>query len=149
MKIRYAAFFLLAAMLTACGGGGTSTGGAGAAVGNTIVSGTASLGIIKNGRVKVYQITGDGRKTFLAETTTDNSGRYSVSITTPTTPILVEVSGGTYVDEATGLTVVRSDSEILHAAVSSPSAIQQVAVTPLTELAYRLAGSPCETIAAV
>ena len=142
MKIRYAAFFLLAAMLTACGGGGTSTGGAGAAVGNTIVSGTASLGIIQNGRVKVYQLTGDGRKIFLAETTTDSSGRYSVSITTPTTPILVEVSGGTYVDEATGLTVVRSDSEILHAAVSSPSAIQQVAVTPLSELAYRLAGSP-------
>ena len=142
MKIRFAVLLLLTALVTACGGGGTSTGGAGAAVGNTIVSGTASLGIIQNGRVKVYQVTSDGRKIFLAETTTDSSGRYSVSITTPSTTVLVEVSGGTYVDEATGFTVIRSDSEVLHAAVGSPATNQQIAVTPLTEIAYRLAGSP-------
>lgn len=142
MKIRYAALFLLTILLTACGGGGTSTGGTVQSPGSTVISGTASLGIIKDGRVKVYQLTSDGRKLFLAETRTDAYGRYSVSITTPTTPVLVEVSGGSYTDEATGLSVVRSDSEVLHAVVGSPGTIQPIAVTPLTELAYQLAGSP-------
>lgn len=148
MKIRFAVLLLLTALLTACGGGGTSTGGAAAGAGSTTISGTASLGIIKNGRVKVYQLTSDGRKIFLAETTTDSSGRYSVLITTPTTPILVEVSGGIYVDEASGLQVVRADTDILHAAVGSPGIGQQIAVTPLTELAYRLA-SPTLTAAGI
>lgn len=51
--------------------------------------------------------------------------------------MLVEVTGGTYIDEATGNTQTNTT---LSAALSGVSGNVSVAVTPLTEIAYKLVG---------
>lgn len=142
MKKQIAALFLIVACIYGCGGGGTTTGGTAATPGQITITGTASLGIIKGSTVKAYRITTDNLRIYLAETRTNNLGWYSLSFTRPDSPVVIEVSGGEYVDEATGITVRRSENDILHAVVSSVGSATQIAVTPLTELAYQLSGSP-------
>ena len=68
------------------------------------------------------------------------NGEYSIDISTYTGPVLLEATGGTYIDEATGATVPLASplrSIIGNATGSSVSA----AITPLTELAFQDANS--------
>ena len=106
--------------------------------GGTTISGYAAKGAIRGGTVKVYSLV-DGQKATLLGTTTTNSpdGSYSVNIGTYAGPVLIEVSGGTYMDEATGQEIPLTVP--LRAALSNASGAVTAVVTPLTELAVRLA----------
>jgi hypothetical protein len=123
--------------LISCGGGGgspslpTETG--------AMVNGVASKGLISGGTVKVYAIDSNGQKgSLLGSTTTDSNGHYSIEIIYDG-PVLVEITGGTYIDEATGET--KDLAEPLRAALPHTSGDVDVAVTPLTEIAVRIAES--------
>lgn len=124
-------------MLTACGGGGGSTGSV-----STSVSGVASKGPIKDGEVTVYAvdaITGQKGK-ILGTDMTDDQGNYSVDLKGYTGNVLVEVVNGTYIDEANP-TGPRKDNVKLQAALPEVTGQVTVAVTPLTELAVKMAGT--------
>ena len=123
-------------VMAGCSGGGGGSG-SGAATPETVVSGVASKGIIKNGAIKVYALNADGSKgTLLKETVTDDSGAYHADLGTYQGPVLVEASGS-YTDEATGALVTISADAPLRAALDSVSGETSVAVTPLTELAVQ------------
>jgi len=121
-----------ALILTGCGGGGG---------GEVTISGLASKGPISGGTVTVFALNADGSKgNQLGTATTGADGSYSVNIGSYTGNVLVEVTGGTYTDEATGNEVIRADTDKFHAARSGVSENVKVAVTPLTEIAYQLVG---------
>lgn len=129
------------AITAGCGGGGGGGNGP-----STIVSGTASKGIIFPGTVKLYGVDANGAKgiTPLANVATDSNGKYMANLGSYAGPLVVEVSGD-YTDEATGSTMTISPAAPLHAVVdavdTSTNNNRTVAITPLTDLAYSLAGT--------
>jgi hypothetical protein len=102
------------------------------------VSGLAAKGLVSGGAVEVYSLNDDGTYgELLGSATTASDGSYSVDIGDYTGPVVVEVTGGTYTDEATGETVKLDGA--LRAALASVSGDVDAAVTPLTEIAVRVA----------
>src|SRR5450759_5806832 len=89
--------------LTACGGG--SAGGGSGSTGSTIpvgsVSGISFDGLILNGTVSVYDFTTGAKAALLGQTTSDSSsGLYSLSLQVESRPVLLEITGGYYIEEA-------------------------------------------------
>lgn len=120
------------------GGCSSSSDDAAAVSAKQSVSGTASMGLIKNGTVNIFALDADGQKTTPALTSgsTDDFGTYTLSVR-PRGPILIEVTHGSYVDEATGETI--DFDGVLRAVLPAVDEEVEVAVTPLTELAVRIA----------
>ena len=88
--------------------------------------------------VDVYAITNNGQKgSLLGSTTTDSDGAFSLEIDNYDGPVLLEVTGGKYIDEATGYETDLIG--ILRASLPSLSGNVKVAITPLTEIAVRMA----------
>ncbi len=85
--------------------------------------------------MKFYVLNTDGTKGDLLATGTEDAGRsYSASLTTgPDDQILVEASGGSFMDEATGAFVTLKDSDVLTAVF--PTGTTSVTVTFLAHMA--------------
>ncbi|MFH1873854.1 MAG: carboxypeptidase-like regulatory domain-containing protein [Pseudomonadota bacterium] len=77
----------------------TIDGGNVTEVGNPTITGTVAKGAVHNAAVTIYELTHNGFGEVLAETTTDENGRYSVELDV-SGPIAVVAIGGTYIDEA-------------------------------------------------
>jgi hypothetical protein len=136
IKPIFSATFALAIMtLLSCSGTTTPD------VANTItISGVAAKGPINDGNIKVYPVKNGqvdtGTVLGSGKTATDGSGAYSVALhSTPVGPVVVEVSGGSYTDEASGTPAVGIQVP-LRAVVSSVADGAKIAVTPLTNLAF-------------
>ena len=88
------------AFLTACGGGGGggSTGPTGSTIPVGSVSGTAFDGLILNGTVSVYDFSTGAKGALLGQATTDGNGLYALSLQVESRPVLVEITGGYYVE---------------------------------------------------
>src|SRR5512143_4000936 len=136
----------LMSLLFGCGGGGsnaTTPGGNGGTAGaNGIVSGTAVKGPISGGTVTAFAITNGTMGMQLASGTTDSQGNYNIPIGDYTGPVMLQMSGGTYVDEATGATVAMAPGDVMTAvmtALSSNTTVTGVQITPLTSMAQAMA----------
>lgn len=130
--------FAVALFSAGCGAGGDDDGGGGGGGGATTVSGTASKGGIEGGTANVFALGEDGeRGELLGTDTTDSNGEYSVDVGDYTGNVLVEVTGGTYVDEATGETVTNPDT--FRAVLTGAEGSVSVMATPATEIACRVA----------
>ncbi len=118
-----------------------STGGAtnGTMGGPTIVNGLAAQGPIANGNVSIYAITSGQISNLLASTTTGSSGAFLANLGSYNGPMMVQVTGGSYTDEATGKTI-QMGSNMLRTAVSNAAGNVTVAVTPITEMAVQYMG---------
>ncbi|WP_129124895.1 hypothetical protein [Geomonas oryzae] len=120
---------VLCSLLAACGGGGSSSS-------STTVNGVASKGPIKDGAVSVYAVNADGtRGRLLGTGTTGSDGTYKVQNLSYKGNLIVIVTGGTYLDEATGTADV--PNTVLKAALSDVTGSVNVAVTPLTDVAFK------------
>lgn len=120
--------------LVACGGGSTET----------TVSGNAVKGPV-NG-AKVVAKKADGTVCASAETSTDGTGAFRFT-TTCEGDLVIEVSGGTYKDEATGATTtLTSPLKVMVAATGAPAT---ATITPLTTLAFssNFGGTPISAAA--
>lgn len=147
MKIRtlFGTVVLLAVMtLFGCGGGGGSETPTPPPpptpppAGSVTISGVAAMGPIDGGDVKVYAVRDNqvDTSTVLGIGKTAADGSYAITLfSVPTGPVVVEVTGGTFTDEATGTPGVNL-KVTLNAAVSSVVDGTQIAVTPITQLAY-------------
>jgi hypothetical protein len=96
----------LSALLGGCGGGGSST----ASVAETTVSGDVVKGPIAKAKVSLYKTTTDGKQgDLLTQTTTDDKGHYSATVSgyTGVVTVVASVVNGTtsMCDEATGQTI--------------------------------------------
>lgn len=139
----HTALALVAVSLFGCGGGGGGSTGENPGTGvSTVVSGIASKGLIQGGTVSAFKIVNNIKGDLLATAITGANGSYTLDLGSYTGAALLEISGGTYTDEATGASgVTIPASAPLHAVVSSLSGTVPVAITPLTELAFQLAGT--------
>lgn len=103
------AFFVTGVLVLAgCGGGGATDGTTGDLPDtrpSAVVSGTAFDGLIINGTVNIYDWSTGKKGALLASGQTDGQGLYSISISTPDKPILVEVTNGYYIEEASGVQI--------------------------------------------
>lgn len=133
------ALISMSVVLTACGGGSGSGSGSDSSSVNTVVGGVASKGLIAGGTVNVYAINADGTQgTLLGTGTTASDGTYSVDIGSNSGDLLVEVTGGSYTDEATGNTVT---NDTLRAAITDAAGSVSASVTAFTEVAVQKAGA--------
>lgn len=137
MKMRQLELAIMALVLVACGG---SSNGLPPARPFSTVSGNAVAAEIENGQVAVYSLDRNGKGTLLGSTTTDAQGFYSLDLQTPSQPVLIEVSGGRYIEEASGIGVDVADGQVLRAVARYQSGQPlSVMVTPLTQIAAGLA----------
>ena len=100
-----------------------------------VLSGKVIDGVISDATVTVYAF-GDGvRGRRLGSSTTDTNGNYSLEIQAASQLVLIESTGGTYIEQATGTVVTVPSGEVLHAIVpyESGQPVESM-VTPLTHL---------------
>jgi hypothetical protein len=64
------------------------------------VSGTTFDALVVGGTVSVYDFTMGAKGNLLGQATSDAKGIYSVPVQAETRPILVEMTGGYYIEEA-------------------------------------------------
>ena len=119
---------------------GVSTGGSGSTNSSTMINGIAMDSPIANGTVSIYAITNGQMGNLLASTTTGQNGSFTANLGSYTSAMMVQVTGGAYVDDATGKTV-QMGSMVLRTALSNAAGNVSVAVTPLTETAVEYMGN--------
>ncbi|MEJ2653058.1 MAG: fibronectin type III domain-containing protein [Gammaproteobacteria bacterium] len=142
-KIRHSLFsgiiIVLFVLLAGCGNGG----GDNVTASPSTINGYASKGPVADGTATAYAIANGAIGSALGTATTNADGAYSISIENHTGPVLIEVTGGTYIDEATGdtLALPNAPGNGLTAAVESVTAGQtlNIQVTAVTTQATDLA----------
>jgi hypothetical protein len=130
-------------LATGCGGGGSAGSGGDEkpTASPNLVRGVASKGPLQGSTVCAFAIVNNAKSSALGTCAANiANGAYSIDIGTYTGPVLLEVLGGSYIDEASGATAILTAplrSMIGNAAGGTVSA----AITPLTELAFQDANS--------
>ncbi len=118
--------------LVACGAGG------GTAVTPSVsvnVAGQAIKGPVSGGQVCAYTLSSPRQQ--IACTTTDNNANYQLQLPAGTGEVLLEVTGGSYIDEATGQKVALTTP--LRTLTKAGGAVENILMTPFTELAVQRA----------
>lgn len=105
------------------------------------VRGVVTLGPVADADVRVYALSAKEFKgERLAQGKTDKRGAYTIALTAKTQPVVVEVSGGSYVEAASGRTVTWAEGQNLRAVAWFTSATSStIVVTPYTHAASGLA----------
>lgn len=142
------AIALFSALVMGCTKKETSMTG-GPPAGEATLRGAALLGPVAGATVTVYALLADGtRGAVLGTTTTDAAGNYSLKITYVGGPVEVVITGGTYVDEATGKTVT-NDTELLARLASVDTKVAGTAVaSAMSTIAARNSDGTPEKITA-
>ncbi|MEY2919938.1 MAG: hypothetical protein RL261_1243 [Pseudomonadota bacterium] len=139
--IGFSALALAVSLLVGCGGGGSSSSGGGPPVVTTgTLSGTATKGPVSGAAVKAFAINNGAKGNQLGSATTDASGNFTMSMDAYSGPVMLQVHGGSYLDEATGVRMNMLDADELTCVVpavtvSAGSTTAGVQVTPLTSMA--------------
>lgn len=141
MKYRFLVFvvgFTLA--LAGCGSGGGSNTQDNPPGGITTITGRVVDGAIAGGIVSVYKINTNGTKGTQVggPATTGTDGRYSVTASYEG-PVVIECSGGSYKDWATGTTINLTSSNVLSAVIPNATGAVTAQITPLTYMAAKKA----------
>lgn len=125
-------------LLAACGGGDDGGGDdSGNPPSATQVSGVAFKGLFASGTVAAFAITpGGAAGATLGSGSIAANGTFNVGLGNHTGPALVIASGGTYRDEATGMT---AQTQPMQAVIPATGAATVANITPLTTIAAELA----------
>jgi hypothetical protein len=130
-------FFLLTTLLLAgCGGGG----GGGASSSDTgTLSGAAVKGPVSGGTVTAYRVNANGtRGGQIGSAMTESQGRFAVHVGSYSGAVMLQLSGGQYVDEATEQLVNMYQNTVMTAVIPNMTAgesIGNIEITPLTSMA--------------
>lgn len=131
------ASLVVAVAIAGCGGGGGSSGGGTPpATPKSSVAGAVTKGPVAGATLYLYSMDAAGQKTgdsVAGPIVTELDGSWSVQVPDSVPrPLLIESSGGTYTDEATG-------GEVTAGSLNSflPEGAETAAVTPLSELLVR------------
>jgi hypothetical protein len=148
MLQRFRAFFALSVMtlsastLVACGGGGGGGGGTSPPPVSGTVSGTAVKGPVTGATVTAYGISGGAMGAKIASANTDGQGNFSLSMGTYAGPVMLQMVGGTYTDEASGSGMSMLSGDVMTAVLPTMTAgatVSGIQVTPLTSMAQTMA----------
>lgn len=140
-KIMYIAVVqLLTITLAACnsGGGSDLPPLANLQVGN--VSGYVFDAVVDNADVTIYEFNGGRKGAMLGQGTTNAIGYFSIDFQTADTMLLIESINGSYVEEASGVTVNPGANQVLTTLLDFAAGSSViVSVTPYTHLSSGLA----------
>ena len=123
--------------LTACGGGGTSVSSLGGLIG-----GTGFKGPVAGATVAAYGLNDGVVGVQLGTAKTDANGNFSVSIGSYAGPVMLQLSAGSYMDEASGLTMPMASGDVMTAVlptVAANATVSGIQITPLTSMAQTMA----------
>ncbi len=118
----------------------TSTGqlGTGGSTVNGMVSGTAVMGPFSGGAVTAFAISNGIMGAQLASGPTDAQGNFTMSIGAYAGSVMLQISGGTYTDLATGTTMTMFSGDVMTSVIPSVTAgatMSGIQITPLTSMA--------------
>jgi hypothetical protein len=135
--LSFITIFGVLSIISSGGGGGSETPPPTPPSGNTI-TGMATKGPINGGAATAFELGSNGAKgNQLGTATTASDGSFSINIGSFTGNVIVEVTGGTYTDEATNSTV--SNTATLRVVLVSVTGNVIAQATPLTEIAAQIA----------
>jgi hypothetical protein len=131
---------LSATALVACGGGG-GDGGGGTSATTGIISGTATKGPVSGATVRAFAINNGVKGSQLGSAQTDAGGNFAMTVDAYSGPLMLQLHGGSYMDEATGTRMNMLDADEMTCAVPSisvtaGSATPGIQITPLTSMAH-------------
>lgn len=132
-----------AALTVDCGGG---SGGASTGTGTGMISGTAVKGPVSGATVTAYAISNGAKGDQLGSAQTDSNGGFTITVGPYSGPVMLQMHGGSYMDEATGTRMTMLDADQLtcvipSVTVSAGSAMTAIQITPLTSMAQAWAQS--------
>lgn len=126
--------------LVACGGGGgDSTSNTSATTGT--ISGTATKGPVGGATVRAFAINNGVKGGPLGSAQTDSSGNFTMKVDAYSGPIMLQLHGGSYTDEASGRRMNMLDADdmtcvVPSISVTAGSATTGIQITPLTSMAH-------------
>lgn len=137
---------LFAVLIVACGSGGNSStaidNGSSQPVSGS-VSGTATKGPVSDATMKAFAINADGTKGEIIGTgMTDSNGDFLIHVGDHSGPVLIEMTGGHYADEATGIIMNMMQDNFLTCLIpfhEEGATLDGVQVTPVTSMAHAMA----------
>ena len=127
---------LVLSIVTACGGGSSSSTMIGS------ISGTVTKGPMSNATVAVYAISNGQLSAQIATTMTDANGNYTMNMGTYTGAVMLQASGGTYTDEATGTIMSMAPGDVMTTVmptITAGTTISGIQITPVTAMAQTMA----------
>ena len=136
-RVLAAASLLASILLSACGGSSSTSNVSPPKVGT--ISGAVVLGPVSGSNVRAYAITNGTMGAQVGAGTTDAAGNFTVSIGHYAGPLMLQTSGGSYTDEATGSTMSVAAGDVLACAIPTVAAdatTTGIQVTPLTSMAH-------------
>src|SRR5450759_1511155 len=101
----------------ACGGGGTAADNVGSGC-TGYISGAAVKGPVGHATITAYGINGGQMGAQIGTATTDVNGNFSMGIGNYAGPVLLQMSGGSYTDEATGVAMAMAAGDVMTAMMS-------------------------------
>ena len=135
-----------AALLVAgCGGGGSAIDGPGATntpSGGGVISGCVIKGPVSGAPVQAFALSGGVMGAQLSSALTDATGAFTMPMGSYAGPVMLQMSGGTYTDEATGIPMTMGAGDMMTAVlptIAAGATVNGVAVTPLTAMAQAMA----------
>ncbi len=126
-------------LLSGCSGGG---GGGGGSTADGSISGTAVKGPVNGATVTAFAVNSGTMGAEITHGTTDAQGNFTMTIGNYSGSVMLQMSGGTYTDEATGTTMAMAPGDVMTAAiptVSSGATLTGIQMTPLTSIAHAMA----------
>lgn len=142
--LAFALTALAASLLAGCGGGSSIdvTESATTASAQGILSGSVVKGPVSGATVKAFALSGGMMGAQISSAVTDPSGAFTMTMGNYTGPVMLQTSGGTYINEATGMPMAMGAGDMMTAVLPgvAPGAnVTGVAVTPLTAMAQAMA----------
>ena len=112
--------------------------GSGAGMTGTSVSGTGFNGQMTQATVTAYAINNGTSGARIASVTTDGQGNFTMPLGTYSGAVMLQLSGGNYIDAATGTAMIMGAGDLMSAvmpAVASGTAVSGVWLTAMTSMA--------------
>ncbi len=106
------------------------------------ISGTAVKGPVANAIMTAFSINNGVMGSQIGTGQTDAQGNFTMSVGDYSGPVMLQLKGGSYIDEATGTTMTIQQSDMMTSVVPSMSAgatVSGVQITPLTSMAQTMA----------
>jgi hypothetical protein len=132
-----------ALLLAGCGGGGSgSIDAPPPSAQSTTMSGNVVKGPVSGATVKAFAVSGGTVGSQVSSATTDANGAFTMSMGDYAGPVMLQMNGGSYTDEATGALMTMGAGDMMTAVlptVAAGAAVIGVAVTPLTAMAQAMA----------
>jgi hypothetical protein len=137
--MRFFIVFCLCTSFVACGGNGGSSS-LPSPIPYGTVKGVAHDNILVGSTITVYQYAGGTKGAALGTATTNNDGNYSLSVQCETSPLLIEATGGYYIEEASRAQVNLKAGQVLRAVINFKTSDDiTTQLTPFTHIAAGLA----------